>query len=292
MCIVEFGTSNEFGCISHFHLKKQHDMTITDYKNKFPTAPMYSDVMLKKIAENTRKQHVNWKIKDPEGYKQHQAEAAASMGKYERTDVIKKRVSETLQEYYKKNKHPQLGKTLSDKHKKKLSEIRLSQIKSGVYIQKGINWSIEDKKRIAEDVRKLWEDPEYRKMQSEAHMIFDMDFPRGNLISEKRMEAYERAAFRSEVSGEADRKLHCHHIASSRRFIEFILDDEFLSIFELEKKYNGYLVWTIFKYVIPKSIMTEMNRLENMIILTCKEHREFEGMPITFFEEIRRVNDE
>jgi hypothetical protein len=96
----------------------------------------------------------------------------------------------------------------------------------------------------------------------------------------------KRANYVSELSGDDGGKMETHHIIPIRRFIQKYIDLCLSDIPSVELTSFRVLPYDL----IPSIIFEEANSKENLMYLTQPEHTEFEGMPPTFFDEIRRLN--
>ena len=114
----------------------------------------------------------------------------------------------------------------------------------------------------------------------------------GSIDSDWRNKALERAHHTSEISGSPRSSPSpygspsVHHIISVRKFLEKAIDFLFKDCFDFDLKSLFILDWD----VVPDIIFEEMHHRHNLVILFESEHKEFEGMPRTFFHAVRRAN--
>ena len=88
----------------------------------------------------------------------------------------------------------------------------------------------------------------------------------------------------SELSGKLG-KLDVHHIIPRRNFVDKYID---LCLKPYVEGINR-VAFKILPYdLIPQLIYDEMNQSENLIALSPQEHKSFEGMPLGFFDAIKR----
>lgn len=98
----------------------------------------------------------------------------------------------------------------------------------------------------------------------------------------------KRANYVSEVSGNNGGKMGVHHIIPVKNFIRKFIELGLKDIPSVEISSFRVLPYDL----IPSLIFEEANAEENLMYLTQSEHITFEGMPPTFFDEIRRLNCE
>lgn len=118
-----------------------------------------------------------------------------------------------------------------------------------------------------------------------------------------REKVIERVNYESEISGlpeyysvmgysnnrsELFSIVSVHHITSVTKFLKKAIEFLFGDVFGFNLAKFFILDWD----VIPKVIFEELNGSNNIFVLNHNEHGEFEGMPITFFEAVRRANAE
>lgn len=108
-----------------------------------------------------------------------------------------------------------------------------------------------------------------------------------NWLSQKR-NILKRANHVSELSGNNGGKMGVHHIIPVRNFIRKFIDFGLKDIPFMEISSFKVLPYDL----IPSVIFEEANSDENLIYLTQSEHTKFEGMPLSFFAEIKRLNAE
>lgn len=104
--------------------------------------------------------------------------------------------------------------------------------------------------------------------------------------SKENKKARKNANNCSEFSRKLD-KLNVHHIIPVRNFV-----DKFIDLC-LKPYIEGIdrLAFRVLPYdLIPQLLYDEMNRSENLIALLPSEHQYFEGMPLGFFDAIKRIN--
>jgi hypothetical protein len=96
-----------------------------------------------------------------------------------------------------------------------------------------------------------------------------------------------RANHISEISGNNGGKMCVHHIIPVKKFVRKFIDLGLKDIPFIEVSSFRVLPYDL----IPSIIFEEANSYDNLIYLTQSEHMEFEGMPTTFFDEIKRLNE-
>lgn len=102
---------------------------------------------------------------------------------------------------------------------------------------------------------------------------------------EQRNKALKLYNNKSAISGET-KDLHIHHIFHRYKYLSFILNDEFLSIFGMGR--DKYLLRIISPYVIIDALVKEMNKVENLIPLTRAEHGKYENKLVGFFRRFQK----
>ena len=124
-------------------------------------------------------------------------------------------------------------------------------------------------------------------------------------------EQKKRALLRSdnccEITGIKENRLCVHHIIGIREFHKYFLkliypelyeiaesSTEFFGMFE-HKVRNGHKDYKHFSgipfnMIFPRCFYDELNNFDNLIVLSYSMHGRFEGMPIGFFDAIRKVN--
>jgi len=103
---------------------------------------------------------------------------------------------------------------------------------------------------------------------------------------EQKKKILDRANNVSEISGNNGGLLYVHHIIPLKNFVQKFIDLGLKDIPSVEISSFKVLPYDL----IPSIIFEEANAEENLMYLTQPEHTEFEGMPPTFFDEIRRLN--
>jgi hypothetical protein len=97
----------------------------------------------------------------------------------------------------------------------------------------------------------------------------------------------ELASKSSELSKENKEKLHIHHIIPLKNYINKYLELCITPYIENIK----YVAFELLPFdFIPITIFEEANSRDNLIVLTMDEHKKYEGMPIGFFEKIKKLN--
>lgn len=102
---------------------------------------------------------------------------------------------------------------------------------------------------------------------------------------EVKRKVLKRANYKSEMSKMDGEKLHVHHIISLREIINKYME---LCLVNYIPDINIISLQVLPYDIIPNIFFEEANSSDNLIVLMDKEHREYEGMPIGFFNEIKR----
>jgi len=98
-------------------------------------------------------------------------------------------------------------------------------------------------------------------------------------------EILQQVEYKSEISGINYKKMDVHHIYNYRKSIQKILELCYKPyIKNISLKSLKFIGWNI----IPNVIFDELNKRNDLFVLTMQEHQKYEDMPSTFFDGVRR----
>lgn len=203
------------------------------------------------------------------------------------------------------------GREFTELHRENISKASKESYKNGrVGVNKGKTLSEKTRMRMAKKRKELYAEEKIERLSGDKNPMYGKGYLQiGELNTqwkgghfpyygpdwkEQRQRALERSNYASEFSGNNDMELAVHHKVPIMLYIKKAIDLCYKPyIKEITVKSLKMLPYTI----IPDIFFEEANKLDNLIVLTgsvkdCKsEHGYFEGMPVTFFEEVERKNN-